>query len=111
MPPAPCLPSAVEGNPARGPLSWSVPGCVDGWEVLAKRFGTLPLADLLEPSIRYAEEGFPVAEVIGGYWHNAEKKLLQDADATRTYLIDGRAPRAGTLFRNPNLARTYRAHR
>ncbi|HEV8060638.1 MAG TPA: gamma-glutamyltransferase [Gemmataceae bacterium] len=95
--------------PLIGPLSWSVPGCVDGWDALAKRFGSLPLADLLEPSIHYAEEGFPVAEVIGGYWHNAENKLLQDAEATRTYLIDGQAPKAGTLFRNPNLARTYRA--
>src|SRR5438445_4339629 len=44
--------------PTTGPLSWSVPGCVDGWDELRKRFGTKPLAELLEPSIRYAENGF-----------------------------------------------------
>src|SRR5438552_1210625 len=49
--------------PLTGPLSWSVPGCVDGWEELRKRFGTMKLEQLLEPSIRYAEEGFPVTEV------------------------------------------------
>jgi gamma-glutamyltranspeptidase / glutathione hydrolase len=94
--------------PVVGPLSWSVPGCVDGWEVLLKRFGTRPLAELLEPSIRYAEDGFPVTEVIGGYWRRAEDKLRKDADAASIFLVDGKAPRAGTLFRNPKLAQTYR---
>lgn len=95
--------------PLIGPLSWSVPGCVDGWEVLAKRFGTRPLAELLEPSIRYAEEGFPVTPVIGSYWIRGEEKLGHDPDAAKTFLLHGRAPEAGTLFRNPNLAQTYRA--
>jgi gamma-glutamyltranspeptidase / glutathione hydrolase len=54
--------------PTSGPLSWSVPGCVDGWEQLRKRFGSRSLAQLLEPTIRYAEEGFPVSPVIAGYW-------------------------------------------
>lgn len=94
--------------PLIGPLSWSVPGCVDGWEVLAKRFGTRPLAELLEPSIRYAEEGFPVTPVIGSYWIRGEEKLSRDADAARTFLVNGHAPKVGTLFRNPNLAQTYR---
>src|SRR5262249_54240534 len=58
----------LQAIPTTGPLSWSVPGCVDGWEELRKRFGTRTLAQLLEPSIRYAEEGFPVSEVIAGYW-------------------------------------------
>ena len=47
--------------PERGPLSWSVPGCVDGWEELRKKFGTRTLAQVLEPTIRYADEGFPVS--------------------------------------------------
>jgi gamma-glutamyltranspeptidase/glutathione hydrolase len=94
--------------PDTGPLSWSVPGCVDGWEELRKRFGSLPLARLLEPSIRYAEEGFPVSEVIAGYWARGEKRLSKDPDAVKTYLIDGKAPRAGDVFKNPGLARTYR---
>src|SRR5436309_4900098 len=54
--------------PTTGALSWSVPGCADGWAELHKRFGRLPLAKLLEPASRYAEEGYPVSEVIAGYW-------------------------------------------
>lgn len=94
--------------PTSGPLSWSVPGCVDGWEELRRRFGTRSLAQLLEPSIRYAEEGFPVAPVIAGYWQGGAVRLRRQADAAKTYLIDGRAPCAGEVFKNPNLARSYR---
>src|SRR5262245_6352042 len=54
--------------PETGPLSWSVPGCVDGWDELRRRFGTMTFAQLLEPTIRYAEDGFPVTEVISGSW-------------------------------------------
>jgi gamma-glutamyltranspeptidase/glutathione hydrolase len=95
--------------PETGALSWSVPGCVDGWEVLRKRFGTMSLDRLLTPSIRYAEEGFPVTEVIAGYWRGAERTLGRTPDAARTYLVNGRAPRPGDVFKNPHLARTYRA--
>jgi gamma-glutamyltranspeptidase/glutathione hydrolase len=94
--------------PTSGPLSWSVPGCVDGWEELRKRFGSRTLAQLLEPTIRYAEEGFPVSPVIAGYWRGGTAKLRRHPDAARTYLIDDRTPRAGDLFKNPNLARIYR---
>lgn len=94
--------------PTSGPLSWSVPGCVDGWEELRRRFGTRSLAQLLEPSIRYAEEGFPVTPIIAGYWQGGAARLRRQADAAKTYLIDGRAPRAGEAFKNPNLARSYR---
>ena len=98
----------LEEIPTSGPLSWSVPGCVDGWEALRRRFGTRTLAQLLEPSIRYAEEGFPVSPVIAGYWRGGEARLRRQKDASRTYLLDGRAPRAGETFKNPNLARSYR---
>jgi gamma-glutamyltranspeptidase/glutathione hydrolase len=94
--------------PVTGPLSWSVPGCVDGWEELRKRFCSMKLADILEPVIAYAENGFPVTEVIAGSWRGAEKKLAQHPDAARTYLCKGKAPRAGELFKNPGLARSYR---
>jgi gamma-glutamyltranspeptidase/glutathione hydrolase len=94
--------------PLTGPLSWSVPGCVDGWYELHRRFGQLSLQQILEPSVHYAEEGFPVSEVIAGYWRAAEGKLRNDPDAARTYLLDGHAPRAGDVFKNPGLARTYR---
>jgi gamma-glutamyltranspeptidase/glutathione hydrolase len=97
--------------PTFGPLSWSVPGCVDGWEELRKRFGTMKLAELLAPTIRYAEEGAAVPETIARAWGRAEEsgRLAITADARKTYLPGGRAPKMGEVFRNPNLARSYRA--
>jgi gamma-glutamyltranspeptidase / glutathione hydrolase len=100
--------------PLYGPLSWSVPGCVDGWAQLQKRFGTMQLDQLLEPSIRYAEEGFPVSEVIAGYWRASEKRLLQYPESTKLYLVRdaertrASAPTAGEVFKNPALAASYR---
>src|SRR5712671_6002751 len=61
--------------PEAGPLSWSVPGAVDGWEALRSRFGTRPLSELLEPAVALAEEGFPVSEVIAGSWQAVEREL------------------------------------
>lgn len=100
--------SKLEAIPERGPLSWSVPGCVDGWDQLRRRFGTMSFEQLLAPSIRYAEEGTAVPEVIAGYWRASEKLLRADEGLAATFLIDGRAPRAGEIFRNPDLARCYR---
>ncbi len=94
--------------PATGPLSWSVPGCVDGWEELRRRFGTMSLADILGPTIDYAVNGFPVTEVIAAAWQQAEAELRAHPDAARTCLPGGHAPRAGDVFRNPGLARCYR---
>jgi gamma-glutamyltranspeptidase/glutathione hydrolase len=99
----------LDAIPETGPLSWSVPGCVDGWDELRKKFGTLPFDKLLAPSIAYAEQGAPVPEVIAGYWRNGEAKLRADADATKVYLPNGRAPQVGELFKNPALGATYRA--
>ncbi|MFN4258849.1 MAG: gamma-glutamyltransferase [Gemmataceae bacterium] len=95
--------------PQTGPLSWSVPGCVDGWDEMRRRFGSWNFDQLLAPSIAYAENGFPVTEVIAESWHNAETKLRQHPDTAKTYLIDGKAPQAGAVFKNPYLARSYRA--
>jgi gamma-glutamyltranspeptidase/glutathione hydrolase len=92
--------------PTLGPLSWSVPGCVDGWAELRRKFGTRSFKELLAPSIRYAEEGVPVPEVIAGYWQGAEAN--SDDDFRAVYLLDGHSPRVGELFRNPALAETYR---
>ena len=95
--------------PEYGPLSWSVPGCVSGWDELHRKFGKLPLAEILAPTIEYANDGFPVTEVIAGFWSKAKAKLSKTPDAARTYLPEGRAPRAGDVFKNPNLARVYQA--
>ncbi|GMV95869.1 MAG: gamma-glutamyltransferase [Phycisphaerae bacterium] len=94
--------------PERGPLSWSVPGCVDGWEMLRGRFGTMTFEQLLAPAIEAAENGFAVTEVIAGEWRGAESLLSDSPDAARTFLKEGRAPRAGEVFSNLFLARTYR---
>ncbi len=93
--------------PTEGLLPWSVPGCVDGWFELHKRFGSTSFAEILKPSIQYGRNGFPVTEVIAGYWKGAEKNLANYPDSASTFLIEGHAPREGTIFRNPNLARSY----
>lgn len=95
--------------PTSGPLSWSVPGCVDGWEELRKKFGTCSFEQLLGPAIVYAEQGTPVPEVIAGYWRASEKRMLRDPGAARVFYPAGRAPRVGEVFKNPALASTYRA--
>ena len=59
--------------PEEGVLSWSVPGCVDGWDQLRQRFGTMTFKQLLAPTIQYADEGFPVTEVIAGLWANEQQ--------------------------------------
>lgn len=90
--------------PLRGPLSWSVPGCVDGWYALHDRFGRLAMGDLLSPTMKYALEGFPVTPVIASYWERAKDVLSGDPGAAEAYLPDGRTPVAGEVFRNPDLA-------
>lgn len=98
----------LKSIPTEGLLSWSAPGCVSGWETLNARFGSRSLAELLRPSIDTANEGFPVTEIIAGYWQDSVKKLAAWPDSADTFLIDGcRAPREGELFRNPRLAHTY----
>ncbi|QDV34064.1 Putative gamma-glutamyltransferase YwrD [Tautonia plasticadhaerens] len=94
--------------PVYGPLSWSVPGCVDGWATLHGRFGSVPMADLLAPAIRYAEEGFPVSEVIAAGWKADEPALAEIPSSAECYLPNGSAPGFGDVFRNPDLARTLR---
>ncbi|MGE3274852.1 MAG: gamma-glutamyltransferase [Vicinamibacterales bacterium] len=94
----------LDDMPGRGPLPVDVPGVVDGWSQLLDRFGTITLAQALQPAIRYAREGFPVAEIVAGEWKGAERVLREDPAAARTFLIDGRAPEAGEIFANPALA-------
>ncbi|HXI31343.1 MAG TPA: gamma-glutamyltransferase [Vicinamibacterales bacterium] len=95
--------------PQSGIHSVTVPGAVAGWEALRSRLGRLPLGVLLAPAIRYAEEGFPVSDVIAAHWAALADKLAADPDAATTYLPNGRAPRAGELFRNRDLAATLGA--
>lgn len=95
--------------PSNGPLAVTVPGALDGWDELTRRFGTRPLGDLLQPAIRYAEEGFPVSEVISVQWKAAEARLARHPATAKAYLVDGkRAPAHGEVFRSPDLAATFR---
>jgi gamma-glutamyltranspeptidase/glutathione hydrolase len=86
----------------------TVPGAVAGWDSLRRRFGTMPFSTLLAPAIRYADEGFPVTEVIAATWSEYLRKLTADTNASLTYLINGHTPREGEVFRNPDLAKTLR---
>ena len=94
--------------PTHGPLSWSVPGCVDGWEQLRARFGTKPMAELLAPAIAHAEDGFPVSEIIAEDWRGSAPSLARVPTSAACFLPGGHAPRTGDLFRNPGLARSLR---
>src|SRR5438105_10792789 len=76
--------------PEHGPLSWSVPGCVSGWEELHKRFGKLPLTEILTPSILYAEEGLPVSEVIASHFAGSAKTLTKIPDSAQVYYPGGK---------------------
>ena len=98
-----------ERVPDRGPLSWTIPGCVDGWIALHDRFGRLPLEEVLAPAVAYSESGFPVSPVIAQMWKAAEDCLATDPGAATTFLIDGHVPRTGEVFRNPDLAASLRA--
>jgi len=90
--------------PLHGPLSWTVPGCVDSWFALHDRFGRLPMSDLLEPTIEAAENGFAVTPVIARMWERAAERLAQDPGARVAFFPKGRAPKAGETVRNPDLA-------
>jgi len=94
--------------PQLGIHSVTVPGAVDGWNALLTRFGRKKLADVLAPSIRAAEEGFPVTEWVNEVWTRAVTQAGPDSSIPLTYLVNGRAPRVGEIFRNPDLAWSYR---
>jgi gamma-glutamyltranspeptidase/glutathione hydrolase len=90
--------------PGSGVLTVNVPGVVEGWHQLLSRFGTITMAQALQPAIRYARTGFPVQEIMADDWNDAAKRLAQDPAAARTFLPNGTAPKHGEMFANPNLA-------
>ncbi len=97
----------IDEIPAVGPLSVSVPGAVDGWFELHQRFGRLPMAELLQPSIDYARAGFPVTEIIAHTWQAFARILGDQPGFADTFMPGGSAPKTGELFRNPGLGDTY----
>ena len=96
--------------PTEGIHSVTVPGAVDGWAKMHARYGKLPWKALFQSAIAYAEQGFPVPEVIQEAWSDPTplKKLATDAESVRVFLPEGRPPKVGEIFRNPGMAKVLR---
>ncbi|MDQ6707577.1 MAG: gamma-glutamyltransferase, partial [Acidobacteriota bacterium] len=94
--------------PESGIHSITVPGCVDGWSRLHKRFGNLPWPELFSPAICFARNGFPVTEIIQRHWSDSAAKLSGSACTRQLFLPRGEAPGVGEVFRNPDLERALR---
>jgi len=90
--------------PETGVNTITVPGAVDGWQKLADKFGRKKLSDDLAPAVQTARGGFPVTEWVAMYWNGATDYLRGDDAAAKLYLPQDRAPRAGDIFTNPDLA-------
>ncbi len=98
----------LKSIPPYGPLPVSVPGCVDGWFSLNKRFGKKQMKELLTPTIKYAENGFPITEVVSYYMELASDKFSNYPNFEDTYMINGKIPLKGEVFKNPDLANTLK---
>jgi gamma-glutamyltranspeptidase/glutathione hydrolase len=94
--------------PEHGIDSATVPGAVDGWDVILKRAGTMTFKETLEPAATLAEQGFAVTERIHNDWIYGATILAADPDSVKTYLVNGKPPETYALFRNPDLAHTFR---
>lgn len=99
--------------PRYGSLSITVPGTVDGWFALHDRFGKLKMMEVVSPAVQYARDGFPVTQMIAMNWERNialfEKniEMIEEFDnARRVYVVNGRTPAEGQVFRNPDLAAT-----
>lgn len=101
------LKSPDDELPPFHPYTITVPGAAAGWADLIERHGHLPLSRVLEPAIRLAEAGFPVAPVTAYFWQRGAERQLKNAIGGQELTLAGRAPQAGEIFRNPGLARTF----
>ena len=93
----------LERIPSHGPLPVTVPGCVDGWFEMHKKFGKLPMQTILNPAISYSREGFPVSDLIAYYWQRSVPILQKYEGFEETFMP---APKAGEIFKNPRMADT-----
>jgi gamma-glutamyltranspeptidase/glutathione hydrolase len=104
----------TSGMPVSGILPVTVPGAVWGWQAALKRFGKLTFKEVLEPAAQYAEKGFPVSERIAHDWQLPNALPLekccteQDPESVKTWYLNGQPPQAGQIFKNADLARTFR---
>jgi gamma-glutamyltranspeptidase/glutathione hydrolase len=107
--PAAWSPAYFAAKDVVGPRGWdsvTIPGAVSGWVALSTRFGKLPFADLFEPAIRYARDGFLVSPNVAGYWQRAVSVMPHDLGWDEHFMPYGRAMRPGERFANPGLARS-----
>ena len=102
------LTMGLRSIPDQSPFSVTVPGTVNGWESLIDRYGKMGLSDVLEPAIQYAEQGFPVSEVISDMWQVGAPRLAV-GPAGHELLMDGSPPVAGDIMKIPTLAESLRA--
>jgi gamma-glutamyltranspeptidase/glutathione hydrolase len=103
-----CREKGFTAMPQRGIHSVTVPGAVHGWATLLSSYGSKSLHEVLHSAIGHAEQGFPVAELTAESWHESQKSLQADEGASINYLIAGRTPKAGEVFKNPRMAKTLR---
>ena len=94
--------------PAYGPLPVSVPGCVDGWFEMHEKFGNISMEKILQPAIDYAENGFPVTELVSYYMDIANKNFYNYPNFKETYHINKSTPKKGQIFKNKDLANTLK---
>ncbi|MCX7543780.1 gamma-glutamyltransferase [Marinicella gelatinilytica] len=94
--------------PSHGPLPVTVPGAVDGWFMLHDRFGELPMQQVLQPAIDYAEKGFPVTQLIAYYWNRSVPILSKWPGFAEQMTLAGKAPQEGDIWKNQNLANTLK---
>src|SRR5215204_5705386 len=99
--------SSRHGLPPFHAHTVTVPGACAGWFDLIEKHGSLSMSEILAPAIRLASEGFPVAPLTSYSWQRGAQNQLKSAPNGQELTIDGRGPKPGEMFRNPNLARTF----
>jgi gamma-glutamyltranspeptidase/glutathione hydrolase len=100
---------SVKSLERNSPHSVTVPGSIEAWTTLRDSFGSLPMSRLLDPAIRFADDGYVVAPRTGADWAQQEEFLAQSSHSRKLMLLDGKAPRVGQVHRQPKLAQTLRA--
>lgn len=98
----------TESLPPYHPYTITVPGACAAWYDLAERFGRLSLATVLAPAVELAETGFPVAPLTAYFWERGAEAQLKKALNGQALMINGRAPKPGEIYRNPDLAKTLK---
>ena len=98
----------LDAIPPYGPLPVTVPGAVAGWVELHKKFGIMDFNLLFKNAIEYAEKGFPVTEVVAYYLKLSSENFINYPNFKKTWMPDGKIPSKGEIFKNPNLASTYK---